>query len=170
MASTEQSSGHSPINAVITPAGSSGAQPPPVHPGLTRAASSNFPPQPIPWMTSNMTYEPISAQDHSNLPKDIYNDSGSNFRSEFESSRATGHIRPTSMPPDYSNWSQTPDMVFSMGSASQQMGDFIPPSSVPMDVPLAMYDETVYEQIDDPNIVMTQSAAEWNADLTWNYA
>lgn len=170
MASTEQSSAHSPINAVITPTGSSTTQPPPVHPGLTRASTSNFPAQPMPWVTSNMTYEPTSAQDHTNLPKNIYNNSGSNFESEFVSSGADGHIRPTSMPPDYSNWSQTPEMVFSMGSTSQQMGGFIPLSSTSMDIPLAMYDATAYEQIDDPSVVMTQSAADWNADLTWNYA
>lgn len=169
MASNEQSSGHSPINAVITPPTSSGTQPPPVHPGLTRASTSNFPPQPVPWVTSNMTYEPALAQDHSTLPKNIYSDSGSNFRSEFVPSRAADHIRPTSMPRDYSNWSQTPEMEFPVGSSSHQMGNFIPSSSVPMGVPSAMYNVTGYEQLGDPSVVLMQSGAEWNADLTWNY-
>lgn len=90
--------------------------------------------------------------------------------SDFISSNTADRIHPTSMPSDYSNWSQPPDFAPSINSTSQSMGGFIPVTSMPMRGNLEIYDAAIYEQMDDPNVAMNQNIAEWNVPLSWNYA
>jgi len=169
LASAKQSSGQSPLSSVIYPSSSSSNHPPQMHPSIGGTPTSDFQQQARPQVTSRMTYGPTPTQQPTSFPQD-YSDSGSNFLSEFVSSNTADRIRPSSMPPDHSDWSQTSNLGFLINSTSQSMGGFIRVTSMPMHDNLDMYDAAMYEQMGDPNGVMNQSTAEWNASLSWDYA